>query len=144
MRWFNRMGERIRQSMVGRYGVDAQGRFLSIGGCVFLIVSLFTRGVGSGALSSLFTLLAGVAIVWCYFRVLSRNYQKRSAENRKYLDLLGKVTGWFSLRRDCIRQRKEYAFFRCPSCHQMVRVPRGKGNIRITCPRCGFAFEKKT
>ena len=144
MRWFNQLGERFRRSMVGRYGVDALGRALSIGGCVLLLVSLFTGGVGNGALSSLFTLAAGAAILWCYIRVLSRNYSKRAAENQKYLNLRSKVTGWFSLHRDCLRQRKEYAFFRCPSCRQMVRVPRGKGKIRITCRRCGFAFEKKT
>ena len=89
--------------------------------------------------------LAGFLLyAWSLFRMFSRNRVKRFAENQKYLNLRYKVTGWFGLQRDCLRQRKEYAFFRCPSCHQMVRVPRGKGKIRITCRRCGFAFEKKT
>ena len=52
--------------------------------------------------------------------------------------------GSFRLLKSCFRQRKDYAFFRCPSCREIVRVPRGKGKIRITCPRCGYAFEKKT
>lgn len=144
MRWINQLGERIRRSMVGRYGTDALGRALSIGGCILLIISVFTRSAGGGAFSSLLSLAAAAGIIWCYIRIFSRNYQKRAAENQRYLNLQNKVTGWFRLRRDCIRQRRDYAFFRCPSCHQMVRVPRGKGKIRITCRRCGFAFEKKT
>ncbi|MCD8240758.1 MAG: hypothetical protein LUB58_05210 [Oscillospiraceae bacterium] len=26
----------------------------------------------------------------------------------------------------------------------MLRVPRGKGRIRVTCRKCGNAFEKRT
>ena len=39
---------------------------------------------------------------------------------------------------------RQHRYFDCPKCHQMVRVPRGKGKISITCPRCREKFVKKT
>ena len=142
-RWKPR--ENMSRFMDGRYGVDALGRFLSIAGCVLIVAALILRTAGKAeGLSALLGTLAFVLIAFCYFRILSRNYGRRAGENQKYLDVRDKVTGWFRLQRDCFRQRRDYCFFRCPSCHQMVRVPKGKGRIRITCRRCGYAFEKKT
>ena len=42
------------------------------------------------------------------------------------------------------RLRRDYKFFRCPSCRNRLRLPRGKGRIQITCPRCGHRFGGKT
>lgn len=142
MRWWQNMGLWVRRQMAGRYGVDALCRALSIGGLAALVLSMLSRR--APLLSLLFIALALFAIVWCYARVFSRNSYKRAEENRKFLLYWDKVLCWFRLRKECFCQRKEYAFFRCPSCHQMVRVPKGKGRIRITCRKCGFAFEKKT
>ena len=127
----------------GRYGADALCRFLSVCGCVCILLSLALRDK-----SSFFTLVFSTAalalLIWCYVRIFSRNITRRSEENRKYLSYRNRFLGSFRLMKSCFRQRKEYAFFRCPSCREIVRVPRGKGKIRITCPRCGYAFEKKT
>ena len=137
--------EQAARFLAGRYGADALGRFLSIAGCGFIAVALLLRTAGKAAgLSVLLGTLAIAAIAWCYFRILSRNFSRRAAENQRFLGIKDKVCGWFCLQRDCFRQRRDYCFFRCPSCHQMVRVPRGKGRIRITCRRCGYAFERKT
>ena len=32
----------------------------------------------------------------------------------------------------------------CPTCRQKLRVPRGRGRIQISCPRCGTQFIKKS
>ena len=129
--------------MNNRYGADPLGRFLAICGCVCILLSVAVRGKVP-LLAGLFSAAALALIVWCYSRILSRNFARREAENRKYLSCRNRFTGSFRLLKNCFRQRKEYAFFRCPSCREVVRVPRGKGRIRITCPRCGYAFEKKT
>lgn len=129
--------------MNGRYGADPLGRFLAICGCVCILLSVATRGKVP-LLAGIFSAAALALIIWCYSRILSRNITRRAAENRKYLSCRNRFTGSFRLLKSCFRQRKEYAFFRCPSCREVVRVPRGKGRIRITCPRCGYAFEKKT
>ena len=41
-------------------------------------------------------------------------------------------------------ERKKYKVFICPTCKQKLRVPRGKGKISISCPKCGTSFIKKT
>ena len=118
--------------MAGRYGADALGRFLSVCGCICAFFS------------AVFSAAALALLIWCYVRIFSRKVAARSEENRKYLSYRNRFFGSFRLLKSCFRQRKDYAFFRCPSCREVVRVPRGKGKIRITCPRCGYAFEKKT
>ena len=40
--------------------------------------------------------------------------------------------------------RKLYHYYRCPKCRQKLRVPRGRGRIQISCPRCGTQFIKKS
>jgi len=123
-----------------RYGADELGRFLSISA----LGSLFLALISSGGVKSIFAACSMGLLVWCYSRILSRNLSRRRAENNKYLQKRGAVMDWFCLKRDCFSQRKEYAFFRCPGCGRTVRVPRGKGHIRITCPHCGYTFDKKT
>ena len=133
----------ISSMLAGRYGADPLSRFLSVCACVCILLSVALRGK-SAFFALLFSVAALALIIWCYSRIFSRNIARRSAENRKYLSYRNRFTGSFRLLRSCFRQRREYAFFRCPSCREVVRVPRGKGRIRITCPRCGYAFEKKT
>lgn len=130
--------------MEGRYGADALGRFLSVSGCVIMLLAVIFRSVWNGILSNLFVSLALLCLIFCYGRVLSRNISARQKENDRYLQKEHAVYDWFALKRDCFVQRRDYAFFRCPGCGRTVRVPKGKGRIRITCRHCGFSFEKKT
>ena len=48
------------------------------------------------------------------------------------------------LLRDQWNNRKLYHYYRCPQCRQKLRVPRGRGRIQISCPRCGTQFIKKS
>ena len=129
--------------MEGRYGADELGRFLSISGCVTILLGL-VLGRAVPILSKILILLALGLVIWCYSRVLSRNVTRRREENQKYLAWRIGVEDWFALKRTCFDQRREYAFFRCPGCGKTVRVPKGKGRVRITCRHCGYSFEKKT
>ncbi len=138
-----RRSPRFSSFMNGRYGADAFGRFLSVCACVCILLSIALRGKNE-TLGVIFSAAAFVLIILVYVRIFSRNYTRRSEENRKYLSARNRFTGSFRLLGNCFRQRREYAFFRCPGCKEFVRVPRGKGRIRITCPRCGYAFQKKT
>ena len=130
--------------MEGRYGADALGRFLSVSGCVIMLLAVIFWSVWNGILGNLFVSLALLCLILCYGRVLSRNISARQKENDRYLQKEHAVYDWFALKRDCFVQRRDYAFFRCPGCGRTVRVPKGKGRIRITCRHCGFSFEKKT
>ena len=131
------MKERFMRFMAGRYGSDQLNRFLSMAALVLIVLNLLFRSV-------LLWILALVALICCYVRMFSRNLEKRRVENARYLRLkyrmVGAVRGW----RDRQRQRRDFCFFRCPACRAMLRVPRGKGKIRVTCRKCGNAFERKT
>lgn len=127
----------IVRFMEGRHGVDHYSRFLSIAACVLLVLSLLLDVVLLWYLS-LFLLL------YSYFRIFSRNTAKRQAENRKYLTVSYAVTSKFRSKKQRLQQKKNYRFFPCPGCKAVIRVPKGKGKIEITCPKCGEKFVRKS
>ena len=131
------MKEKLYRFMIGRNGTDQFSRFLSYVALGLIGVNLFVR--------STLLWLAGLAVLlYAEFRMFSRNLPRRREENAKYLALRYRVTEAVRNRRDRWRQRRDFAFFRCPECRAMLRVPRGKGKIRITCRKCGSAFDRKT
>ena len=132
----------FRNFMAGRYGSDNFGRFLCIAACVLLVVSII---VGGGTVAGMILWgLAVLVLVYAYFRMFSRKVNQRFAENYRYLKIRNGFTGFFKKRFNRIKQSKTHKFFKCPSCKATVRVPKGKGKIKITCPKCGEKFIKKT
>jgi ribosomal protein L37AE/L43A len=135
--------------MQGRNGMDQLARAES--GLIFvlllvsLVISMFF-GNSAGAVPVLFILeiLWIVLFVHMYFRVFSRNLSKRSEENRKYCNLRYGLVVKKDRRKKEWAQRKTYAFFRCPKCRQRVRVPKGRGRICITCPKCRTEFTRRS
>ena len=134
------MREWIQRAMAGRYGVDQLNRFLTIFAMVMLILSMFFQS----ALSLVFWLLAIVSLVWSYARMFSRKIPKRQAENNAYLTLRYQITRKSTARRQRAAQKRYYRFYKRPRCGVTTRVPKGKGKIRITCPRCGESFVRKS
>ena len=39
---------------------------------------------------------------------------------------------------------REYKYFVCPGCGQICRVPKKRGKITITCPRCHASFDRRS
>jgi hypothetical protein len=76
--------------------------------------------------------------------MFSKNYEKRRKENERYLRWKYQFTSFFSNWMDRQKQRRDYVFFRCPSCRAWLRVPRGKGQINIVCRKCGTAFRRRS
>ena len=131
------MREKLRRFMIGRYGTDGLNQFLSIASLVLLLIAIVSR-------ISLFTWLGLVLLILCYYRSLSRNISKRTEENYRYYTLKDRVDGKFRGLKDQWANRKLYHYYRCPKCRQKLRVPRGRGRIQISCPRCGTQFIKKS
>ena len=131
------MRERIARFMAGRYGTDTYNRFIMAVAIVVIILSLF---VGRGLL---YYAALGL-IIYGYYRMLSRNIAARYQENERFLKRTEKIRRLLRINRMKIEQRGAYSFFKCPGCGQQVRVPRGRGHIRITCPKCRHEFEKTT
>ena len=134
------MRERLIRFMTGRNGADNLSRAVSVVVIVLLVVSLLFHGDAARAL----WILAVLGMVYVYFRMFSRNVYKRRDENAKYLRATAGVRTYFRGLRERWSQRRDYKFFRCPSCHTLLRVPKGKGKIKVVCRKCGNSFIKKT
>lgn len=91
-----------------------------------------------------FYLLALICLVYAYFRMLSRNISRRYQENQWFESRFGGIKRWFAKQKGYMSLRKNYRIFVCPSCHQKVKVPKGKGKISIHCPKCHTDFIKRS
>ena len=131
------MREKLRQFMIGRYGTDGLNQFLSIASLALLLIAIISR-------VNLFTYLGAALLIFCYYRTFSRNISKRTEENYRYYAVKDRIRSKFSSLRDQWNNRKLYHYYRCPQCRQKLRVPRGRGRIQISCPRCGTQFIKKS
>ena len=131
----------LTRVMTGRYGADSLNRTLNIAALVLLVLSFVT---GGSAVGSLCWALALACLVWGFFRSFSRNIPARQRENAAYLGMTRGLRERFGGARDRFAQRREYRFFRCPSCRTWLRVPRDKGRVQITCRQCGERFTRKT
>lgn len=128
--------------MQGRYGLDRLSQVMMIAGLIVVIIAGFVR---RPLLVSNLIYLAGVVLVLLgYIRVFSRNHQKRYAENEEFMQLTAGIRRLFGKEKYMIKQRKDYRIFSCPGCKQKIRIPKGKGKIEITCPKCHTKFIKKT
>lgn len=129
------MKEKIQRFMIGRYGFDECSKFLLGVALVLCVLDIFINNI---FLHSWFLLL--VLIV--YFRTFSRNHHERYEENQKFLSLKNKFLARWHSEKSLMQQRKTHHIYKCPTCQQKIRVPKGKGRICITCPKCKTEFTK--
>ena len=106
-----------------------------------ILLSAFRR---SSIASTILDYAAIVILIFSYFRAFSHKVEKRRKENLKYLNAIHPISNWFRLRRQRFEMRKNYKLFLCPKCKTTLRVPKGKGKINLTCPRCHTKFEGKS
>ena len=131
--WFRQFSAKLsaflRSFMAGRYGTDRLNMVIL---CTGLVASLLSMVSVSAQMNMILFVISYGMMIWAIWRSLSRNTYKRYQENRKFLQFFDRL------------KDRQHRYFDCPKCHQMVRVPRGKGKIAITCPRCREKFVKKT
>lgn len=125
----NRIGGWFRRFMMGRYGTDKLNTYILGAG---VIVCLLTMLIPWTIVDLVLSLLSYVLLFWALFRTFSRNTYKRYQENRRFLLFLDRI------------KDREHKYFNCPKCRQPVRVPKGKGKIAITCPKCREKFVRKS
>ncbi|MBQ0059112.1 MAG: hypothetical protein KBS83_04020, partial [Lachnospiraceae bacterium] len=89
-------------------------------------------------------LIALILVFYTLFRSMSRNIYARRAEDDRFQHLIGRFRKMFRVEKKRMRDRKYYRYFRCSSCGQHVRVPKGRGHVVVTCPKCRHSFEKTT
>ncbi len=124
-----RLSTGLRRFMEGRYGSDKLNTAILMVALVLVLVYTF---LPFGLVKIILWIISYVLMIWAIFRMLSRNTYRRYQENRRFLQIV-----------DGIRDR-EHRYYNCPTCRQRVRVPRRKGKISITCPKCREKFIRKT
>ena len=126
--------------MHGRYGSDTLNNCL-IGLLIFLwLVNVFVFNFYASLVIDLFE-IAVLALV--LFRSFSRNINKRSLENRKFLPFYNRVKNWIQLNIRKFKERKDYRYIKCPACKAQLRVRNQKGKHTVHCPKCNYDFEKR-
>lgn len=126
----------------GRYGFDSVSLILLL--VAVVIVGIPYLWVASLALAVLVVL-----------RAFSRNTAARSREQWAFSSAMGRVGTvlapgtraigrFFSTLALRVKQRKTHVFVHCPSCHKLLRLPRGRGKLAVTCPVCHCSFIHKT
>ena len=124
-----KLSDSFRAFMAGRYGTDRLNMVILTAGLVVCLVSAFIK---APMVNLLLTAISYALMIWAISRSFSRQTYKRYQENRKFLQFFDRL------------KDRDHRYFDCPKCRQVVRVPRGKGKISITCPRCREKFIKKT
>lgn len=122
---------KIAQFMAGRHGMDQFSRDLIAYGLIITLLDIFIPG-------SIATYLGYALVIFSFYRIFSRNHAKMNAQldwYRTYVD--GPLRSFLN------RDRKNYRYFKCPTCKQVQKAPKGRGRIRVTCHKCGNVFEKK-
>lgn len=130
------MREKLQRFMMGRYGNDQLNNALIILALIMFVLQIIFK-------FSLFSILGYAFWLLCFYRMFSRQVYKRSNENVIYLNKTRRLRHSFS----CLRKNmtdKGSRYFTCPSCGQIVRVPKGRGKIEITCPSCRHHFDRKS
>ena len=136
MGFFDKFRAAVSRFMSGRYGSDQLNLTMVIGALVVTTI---------GSLSGIFflTLAADALLILAIFRMFSKDRYRRAHENQVYLEktqgVRRAVTEWVNR----VKNSKKYHYYTCPKCKQRLRVPRGVGNITITCKNCGTKFDKK-
>ena len=126
--------------MQGRYGSDELTKALLVGMIVCAVLSWFTKGILNTAVG----LAMWGLLIYSYYRMFSRNHTKRWAENQKYLSFKNSILGRINREKNYASQRKTHRIYSCPGCKQKIRVPKGKGKIEISCPKCRTKFIKRS
>ncbi len=125
---WDRIKNALRRFMTGRYGNDQLNNVILWTGVGLCLVSMLL----STPVNLVLTTLSWGCMLWAIFRAFSRNTYRRYLENRRYLGFLGRL------------KDRDHKYFNCPRCRQPVRVPKGKGKISITCPKCKEKFIRKS
>ena len=128
---------KMADAMRGRYGSDELNNLLNAIVLVLLIINIFAQQT--------WLLLIALALVVCVgWRIMSKNVEARRNENELFLDHAGRFRPWLRNHSAALTEARTYKHAVCPDCGQKVRVPRGKGKLRVTCPKCHKKFEVKS
>ena len=130
------MKDKIRAFLYGRYGNDGLNACLLWLAILVLIIDRFVPRI------PLYILAWGIWGIAIY-RTFSRNIYARHQEYQTFLRLTAplrhRVLAWIGQYKD-----RTHKYYVCPKCSQIVRVPKGRGKIVVTCPKCRHHFDRRS
>lgn len=134
----NKLKTSLIRFMVGRYGGDSLNWTLIVFALLLSFISGF-RFVGN----LFFAILGHMLLLICVFRSFSRNIYKRRSENQLFLTLTSPLRKRFKVVYSNISDpgRK---YFLCPQCQRVMRIPKKRGKVEITCPTCKHRFNARS
>ena len=132
----NNLRIKLNRIMMGRYGHDKLNSFLLYSALALNLFGIFVK-------SSIPAWIALVCLIVLNIRFFSRNLVKRYAENQKFLNLTRRPRHFCKAAVLSAKDR-EHRYVLCSHCHQILRLPKGKGTLEVTCPACRTTFEKRT
>lgn len=135
--FFTKIQNSIRRFLQGKNGVDILSRDLSVFALILMVLDAVLQ-------TNLLYFLGVLVFIVAIYRICSRNITKRATENRAYIAIREKFLGWFRGKKQYSASKKQYRYYKCSDCGQRVRIPRGRGKVEITCPKCGKHFIKKS
>ena len=136
--FFKRIGYSIARMMYGRNGYDELCTVLVLLALILVLLS-YIPYVGP-----VFSILSFLPMLWSVFRAFSKNLPKRQRELARYYRIKNAPRHARQLRRNKKRDKRTHLYFKCSKCRAVLRVPKGKGEIIVTCPRCSEKIKKKT
>lgn len=139
--FFERLKWKFLNWMEGRNGADDLTNFLVGAGIVILLIGLIFSGSIFGMIMDFIAL---ALFIWALYRSFSKNLYARQKENDKYLSIIAKPKHTFNLWGKMWKNRKTTKYFKCKGCGQILSVPRGKGTLRVVCPKCKTETTKKS
>ncbi len=129
--------DKIARFMNGRNGADELAGTCVWVAVILMVINIFAR-------NPVLTILVLLILAYALFRMTSTNVAARRRESEVFAEKLGPVRPWIRNPRAAWNESRAYKHASCASCGQRVRVPRGKGRLRVTCPKCGEKFEVKS
>lgn len=128
---------RMAQWMQGRYGIDELTQGLMIFGCALIVINFILN-------STILSLLSLLSFAFAIFRTLSRNFNARGRELKKFQEIMKRPKAWWRLTNKRYENRHTTLYFKCKGCGTILNVPKGKGKLLVTCPKCGYKVQKKS
>lgn len=131
------MSARLAAWMRGRNGTDELATCALVLALLLVIINLFVH-------TFFLSVLALLLLVYAWWRMASRNIEAREKENRAFVRLLGPVRPWVRNPAAAFKEARTYKHLTCAKCGRKMRVPRGKGKLRVRCPQCNEQFITRT
>ena len=125
----NKFSYKLYNFMKDRYGIDELYKFLFLTYIILILVNLFLK-------IDFLTIIELLLVIVIFYRVLSKNKERRRVENNRYLKVRNSVKDIFQNIKKKWTGDKIYK--KCPKCKKVLKIslPSKRGIKHVTCPNC--------